>query len=350
MQCPLQELQTVEEATALRLIIPGVDCSAARIETRFPEYLKTDRLDLEHSYGTAVAFGAAPQPKHLTGICLGPVTFREGDPVYFLQWFAYHVDVLQVDHVYVYLVDSCQKQPLQAAVLAHYQQLGKATVIDWSTIGGTPDAWKGWWYNQPAMDNDCLHRFRYDSKYLMYFDGDEFLYPQGSLYTVPDVIRAWQAAKGSSDHHCFRWMNQWRSTKLEGGGDRNPNVTAWESVTAIAQGRSGRLVTRMRLAKEIVFPDSTSRGKYVAKAWRVWDVAAHEVSDGHGVCAYLNPPLLQHNHYYLMSSRSDHLAEDWVEADLVREDVAWIDRYALDFEAAARQLASSLLSEGLVHA
>eukprot|EP00884_Botryococcus_braunii_P001310 jgi/Botrbrau1/1117/Bobra.0162s0015.2 len=398
--CPLPELATFKEASAVRLIIPGIQCSAARLDNRSADLLESAQNGLEGSRGaatTAVAptrqlprgsavhlntnasdldpgdrqggesardpdwLSAVPR-KQLTGVCLGPVIFRGGDPGYFLQWFAYHVEVLQVDHVYVYLVDSCQKQPLQAAVLAYYQQRGKATVIDWSTIGGTPDAPKGWTYNQPVKDNDCLHRFRYDSKYLMYFDGDEFLYPQGSLYTVPDVIRAWQALDDYPNHHSFRWMNQWRSTKLEGGGDRNPNVTAWESVTAIAQGRSGRLVTRMRLAKKVepfeshhslvcVAPwEPVLRGKYVVKAWRAWRAAAHQVGTGDGECGFLDPPLLIQNHYYLMSSRSDHLAEDWVEADAVQEDVAWIDRYALDFEAAARQLATSLLSEGLVHA
>jgi Glycosyltransferase family 92 len=230
--CAAPELGTLEQATAMRLLVAEHVCTAAPLDARAALYLQqlegghgnADSMSQKEREGSlgprnesltetpAGPHGEAPPgwpltvpPKYRTGVCLGPVTFRGGDPAYFLQWFAYHVDVLQIDHVYVYLVDTCGSAPLQAAVLAHYQRRGKATVIDWSTVGGTPDAAKGWWYNQPAKDNDCLHRFRYDAGYLMYFDGDEFLYPQGSLYTVPDVVKAWEELPAFPYQHSLRW-------------------------------------------------------------------------------------------------------------------------------------------------
>jgi hypothetical protein len=69
-----------------------------------------------------------------------------------------------------------------------------------------------------------------------------------------------------------------------------------------------------------------------------------QVKEGDGDAAQVDPPLLQHSHYYLMGLRADYLAEDWVDEKAVVEDAAWIDRYRVNFELATKALASNLLS------
>jgi hypothetical protein len=83
---------------------------------------------------------------------MGPVLFNHADAFGFIQWFAYHVDVLGLDHVYVYLVQPRNIPVAAARVLRHYHARGKATLIDWSPVG---DTWGRTSWHHMQVSTEC---------------------------------------------------------------------------------------------------------------------------------------------------------------------------------------------------
>jgi hypothetical protein len=92
--------------------------------------------------------------RHQSAVCLGPVVFSDPDAFGFIQWFAYHVDVLGIDHVYVYLVQPRKIPAAAARVLSHYHARGRATLINWSPIG---DVWGRTSWHRMQVCSDLSH-------------------------------------------------------------------------------------------------------------------------------------------------------------------------------------------------
>jgi hypothetical protein len=94
--------------------------------------------------------------RYQSAVCLGPIVFSDPDAFGFIQWFAYHVDVVGIDHVYVYLVQPRKIPAAAARVLSHYHGRGRATLINWSPIG---DVWgrTSWHHMQVCPDLSHHH-------------------------------------------------------------------------------------------------------------------------------------------------------------------------------------------------
>lgn len=58
---------------------------------------------------------------------------------------------------------------------------------------------------QPAKENDCLHRFRHQAKYLLYFDPDEFLELAPELSNITAFLRILEERPDYSDVVAVQW-------------------------------------------------------------------------------------------------------------------------------------------------
>jgi Glycosyltransferase family 92 len=78
---------------------------------------------------------------------VGPLLFKNQDGFAFTQWLVYHLEVLGIDHVVLYLVQSARIPVAAVKVMQHYHGEGRLTVIDWAPLG---DAWAkhSWCYMQ----------------------------------------------------------------------------------------------------------------------------------------------------------------------------------------------------------
>lgn len=94
---------------------------------------------------------------------------------YLKEWLDYHL-LAGVDHFYLYDNDSTDNQ---AEVAAPYI---KAGLVDYFYLPGTA--------MQYAAYNDAVKRFKFQSRYIAFIDGDEFIYPKTnrSVIEVVDEI------------------------------------------------------------------------------------------------------------------------------------------------------------------
>ncbi len=297
--CPVGPVRGLTQAAAIA--VGGGDCppldlpaGALQVAARLQAENASAPADVgrENARLDALNSAAGLETLHNTGVCLGSVDYRRADPLRLLQWFAYHVDVLGVDHVFTYVADLDALSPVHAAILRHYQRGGHATVVDWAQVHGmdldaetfnaeasdragsgelrrrrlgdasmvigrgtsqtagtqqkaagavvTAPAAKGdgadvgptdlaasrigtarsavWNGTQAGVSNapvvgivqrmqqaDCLNRFRYAARYLMYFGADDFLLPEVPAGDVRSVTRAWAASPTYKSEHSYVW-------------------------------------------------------------------------------------------------------------------------------------------------
>lgn len=69
--------------------------------------------------------------------------------------------------------------------------------------------------SQPAKENDCLHRFRYQAKYLIYIDPDEFLELDPNLGNISGFLRLLEADSEYSKLFAVRWCVKALSANLQ---------------------------------------------------------------------------------------------------------------------------------------
>ncbi len=82
---------------------------------------------------------------------------------YLKEWLDYHL-LAGVDHFYIYDNESPDNQ---AEVAAPYV---KAGLVDYIPAPGK--------VMQMAVYNNAVNRFKFQSRYLTFIDGDEFIYPK----------------------------------------------------------------------------------------------------------------------------------------------------------------------------
>ena len=118
--------------------------------------------------------------KYYCSLCL--ITRDENE--YLEEWLRWHI-LQGVEHFYIY--DHGSKQPVREQVEGLGEEIaGKVTVIDWS--GSHRDA-------QPDAYNDCLARFRGESRWIGFIDTDEQIEVKTGQ-TLPQFLKGYEEYAG----------------------------------------------------------------------------------------------------------------------------------------------------------
>ena len=118
--------------------------------------------------------------KYYCSLCL--ITRDENE--YLEEWLRWHISQ-GVEHFYIY--DHGSKQPVREQVDGLGEEIaGKVTVIDWS--GSHRDA-------QPDAYNDCLARFRGESRWIGFIDTDEQIEVKTGQ-TLPQFLKGYEEYAG----------------------------------------------------------------------------------------------------------------------------------------------------------
>lgn len=118
--------------------------------------------------------------KYYCSLCL--ITRDENE--YLEEWLRWHI-LQGVEHFYIY--DHGSKQPVREQVDGLGEEIaGKVTVIDWS--GSHRDA-------QPDAYNDCLARFRGESRWIGFIDTDEQIEVKTGQ-TLPQFLKGYEEYAG----------------------------------------------------------------------------------------------------------------------------------------------------------
>ena len=94
---------------------------------------------------------------------LSVVAILKNEAPYLKEWLDYHL-LAGVDHFYLYDNDS---PDTQAEVAAPYVKVG---LVDYFSAPGK--------VMQNVVYNDAVKRFKFQSRYLAFIDGDEFIFPK----------------------------------------------------------------------------------------------------------------------------------------------------------------------------
>jgi len=123
--------------------------------------------------------GGLPPRRH-TGPYLSACAIFLNEAPYLAEWIEFHL-LTGVEHFFMY--DNGSTDSSREA-LAPYVEEGIVTVHDWPERPGQHGAY-----------DDCAQRHRLDSRWIAFFDIDEYLFsPTGR--TVPDVLREFEAWPG----------------------------------------------------------------------------------------------------------------------------------------------------------
>ena len=96
---------------------------------------------------------------------LSVVSILKNEGHYLKEWLDYHI-VAGVEHFYLYDNESPDNQ---AEVAKPYVAAG---LVDYIPAPGK--------FMQCAAYNDAVKRFKFQSRYMAFIDGDEFIYPKAS--------------------------------------------------------------------------------------------------------------------------------------------------------------------------
>ncbi|XP_052183423.1 galactan beta-1,4-galactosyltransferase GALS3-like isoform X2 [Diospyros lotus] len=93
------------------------------------------------------------------------------------EWMAYHVRLFgERSHFVIHDAGGVHGEVLE--VLKPWMELGYVTLQDIRE----QERFDGYYHNQFLIVNDCLHRYRFDTKWMFFFDVDEFIFvPRKSI-------------------------------------------------------------------------------------------------------------------------------------------------------------------------
>lgn len=106
--------------------------------------------------------------------------FKEAAP-YLAEWLAFY-RVLGVEHFYLYNNNSTDDF---SGVIAPYVKRGAATLIDFPGRGV-----------QQKIYADCLKQFGPRTRWMMFCDDDEFLFPVDDRVSLPEVLEGFESYAG----------------------------------------------------------------------------------------------------------------------------------------------------------
>ncbi|CAN7027194.1 hypothetical protein IGI04_025216 [Brassica rapa subsp. trilocularis] len=101
------------------------------------------------------------------------------------EWIAYHARFFgEKSHFVLHDAGGVQEEVLE--VLRPWIELGRVTLHDIRD----QERFDGYYHNQFMVVNDCLHRYRFDAKWIFFFDVDEFIGipPNNTISSVMETL------------------------------------------------------------------------------------------------------------------------------------------------------------------
>ncbi|XP_057549469.1 galactan beta-1,4-galactosyltransferase GALS2 [Amaranthus tricolor] len=102
------------------------------------------------------------------------------------EWIAYHVRLFgKKSHFAIYDAGGVHKEVME--VLKPWMDLGYISIHDVKE----EERFDGYYHNQFLIVNDCLHRYRFETEWMFFFDVDEYIYVQNgkSIRSMVDLVR-----------------------------------------------------------------------------------------------------------------------------------------------------------------
>lgn len=123
-------------------------------------------------------------PKYDYFYCGSPL-YGNLSPQRVREWMAFHVRLFGGrSHFVIYDAGGIHEEVLE--VLRPWMELGYVTLQDVRD----QERFDGYYHNQFMVVNDCLHRYKFMTKWMFFFDVDEFIYvpPKNTLRSVLDSL------------------------------------------------------------------------------------------------------------------------------------------------------------------
>lgn len=123
-------------------------------------------------------------PKYDYLYCGSPL-YGNLSPQRMREWIAYHARLFGKKSHFV-IHDAGGIHPEVFEVLKPWMELGYVSLQDVKE----QERFDGYYHNQFLVVNDCLHRYRFDTKWMFFYDVDEYIYVPGklSLRSVTDSL------------------------------------------------------------------------------------------------------------------------------------------------------------------
>ncbi|CAI9277350.1 unnamed protein product [Lactuca saligna] len=145
----------------------------------------TDTIEaLTESPGSLNTLQFTATPKYDYLYCGSPL-YGNLSPQRVREWMAYHVKFFgEKSHFVIH--DAGGVHPEVMDVLKPWIEKGYVTLQDIKE----EERFDGYYHNQFLIVNDCLHRYRFMTKWMFFFDVDEFLFvpKKGTIKTVTDSM------------------------------------------------------------------------------------------------------------------------------------------------------------------
>ncbi|CAL5412762.1 unnamed protein product [Camellia sinensis] len=146
----------------------------------------TDTIEaLFESPGSLNPYLFTSPPKYDYLYC-GSSLYGDLSPQRIREWLAYHVRLFgERSHFVIH--DAGGAHPEVMEVLKPWMEKGFVTLHDIRE----QERFDGYYHNQFLIVNDCLHRYRFDAKWMFFFDVDEFIFvprKRSSIKSVTDSL------------------------------------------------------------------------------------------------------------------------------------------------------------------
>nr|GEW08991.1 galactan beta-1,4-galactosyltransferase GALS3-like [Tanacetum cinerariifolium] len=162
----------------------------------------TDTVDaLTENPGEVNNFQFEAEPKYEYLYCGSPL-YGGLSPQRVREWIAYHVRMFGKKSHFV-IHDAGGVHPEVMEVLRPWIERGYVTLQDIKE----EERFDGYYHNQFLIVNDCLHRYRFMTKWMFFFDVDEFIY-------VPKETNLKAVTDSLSEYTQFTFEQRTMSNKL----------------------------------------------------------------------------------------------------------------------------------------
>jgi Glycosyltransferase family 92 len=156
--------------------VTRADLAAADVVELVQEHYREELAD----WGVTPSPEPPPSAARETDTYLAVCSMFLNGEAYLAEWLEFHL-LAGVERFYLYDHESTDGS---RELLAPYVEDGTVVVYDWPVYPGQREAFQ-----------DCVERHRHDSRWIAFFDLDEFLY-SGTGRPVPDILRAFEPWPG----------------------------------------------------------------------------------------------------------------------------------------------------------
>ncbi|KAL8151548.1 hypothetical protein V2J09_021356 [Rumex salicifolius] len=146
----------------------------------------TDSIEALIEPPNSVHLSSFSSPPKYDYLYCGSSLYGNLSPQRVREWIAYHVRLFGGKSHFV-IHDAGGVHPEVLEVLRPWMELGYVSLQDIRD----QERFDGYYHNQFLIVNDCLHRYRFDTKWMFFFDVDEFIFVPGkkSLRSVMDSLK-----------------------------------------------------------------------------------------------------------------------------------------------------------------